>query len=47
MKLIRRSSAASMFSLIASTSIMRLMKYAALVTRKEQRYATPPGALLV
>ena len=32
---------------VAAVSIMRSIRYTASVTRSEQRYATPPGALLV
>jgi hypothetical protein len=42
-----RSSAGSTASSSASASTMRSTRYAASVTRNEQRYATPPGALFV
>ena len=47
MRFFIRSSAGSRSRCRASTSIIRSMKYDASVTRNEQRYATPPGALLV
>ena len=42
-----RSSAGSIFSSSARQSITRSMRYTASVIRKEQAYATPPGALFV
>ena len=47
MKFCIRSAAGSFFSSSASTSTRRSIVNAASVTRKEQRYAMPPGGLLV
>ena len=47
MKFLRRSSAGSIPSSYAAVWTSRSMKNDASVTRKEQRYATPPGALFV
>ena len=46
-KFIRRNAAWSMPRSSAAAWIMRSWKNIASVTRNEQRYATPPGALLV
>jgi len=47
MKFFKRSSAESSPSLRPRMSIPRSIAYDASVTRNEQRYATPPGALFV
>ncbi len=47
MKFFMRSAAGSIFSSWASMSTIRSIAWTASVTRNEQRYATPPGGLLV